>query len=157
MITFDHVTTMGLVFHGIGTAVYGERDYWPDGSYVTTEWFVIAWMPIIPLYSKRISYTQNSDYAKYDAREGFYIYETTGVHLRQAIFVYLWLASVVGPLVVLLKFLDALTKLFGDEDRAAGVCLAFAAAAFVFPYFLRRWVKRRKAEEWKRQSLGLHG
>src|SRR5882724_2920451 len=98
---------MAFVFHGIGTMVYGERDYWPDGSYVTTEWFVIAWMPIIPLYSKRISYAQNSDYAKYDEREGFYIYGTTGVDRRQATFVYLWLALVAGPLVVFFTFHDA--------------------------------------------------
>ena len=147
---------MAFVIHGIGTMVYGERDYWPDGSYVTTEWFVIAWLPIIPLYSKRISYTKNSDYAKYDVIEGFYVYETMGVDRKQALYIYLWLASIVVPFVVLFTFQNALAKMLGDEDRAAGVCLAIAAIAFVFPYFLRRWVKRRKIQEWKRQSLGLH-
>ena len=128
-----HGRTMAFVVHGIGTMVYGERDYWPDGSFVTTEWFVLAWLPIIPLCSKRISYTQNSDYAKYDAREGFYVYETTGVDRRQALFVYLWLASLVAPFVILGTFLEAVARIVGDEERAAGLCLTFAAVAFVFP------------------------
>jgi hypothetical protein len=69
---------MAFVVHGIGTMLYGERDYWPDGSHITTEWFVLAWLPIIPLYSKRISYTRGG-YARYDARGGFYVHETMGV------------------------------------------------------------------------------
>jgi hypothetical protein len=148
---------MAFVIHGIGTMVVGERDYWPDGSYVTTEWFVLAWLPIIPLSSKRISYTRNSDYATYDTSGGFYVYETMGVDRKQALFVYVWLASVFGPFIVWGVFQDALAKMLGDEDLAAGLFLGFSAVAFVFPYFLRRWVKRRNSERWKRQSLGLHG
>ena len=51
---------MQFTFHGIGTAIYGERDYWPDGSFVTTEWAVLAWIPVFPTFSKRISYSQTS-------------------------------------------------------------------------------------------------
>lgn len=147
---------MAFVIHGIGTMVYAQRDYWPDGSYITTEWFVLAWVPIIPLYSKRISDIKTNDFAKYDASGGFYVYETMGVDHRQALFVYLWFACVFGPVIIWGGFQDALNKL-GIDDLAAALCLGFSALAFVFPYFLRRWVKRRNAREWKRQSLGLHG
>ena len=33
---------MSFTFHGIGMMVYGERDYWPYGSFVTTEWFAVG-------------------------------------------------------------------------------------------------------------------
>jgi hypothetical protein len=117
---------------------------------------VVAWVPIIPLCSKRISDIRTNDFAKYDASGGFYLYETMGVDHRQALFVYLWFACVFGPFIIWGSFQDALSKL-GIDDLAAALCLGFSALAFVFPYFLRRWVKRRNAREWKRQSLGLHG
>jgi hypothetical protein len=147
---------MAFVIHGIGTMLYGQRDYWPDGSYITTEWFVMLWVPIIPLCSKRISDIKTNDFAKYDASGGFYVYETMGVDYKQAQFVYLWFACLFGPSIICAGFEDSLKKL-GMDDLAAALCLGFSALAFVFPYFLRRWVKRRKLQEWRRQSLGLRG
>jgi len=147
---------MAFVFHGIGTMVYGERDYWPDGSFVTTEWFVVAYVPIAPIISKRISYMHNGEYATYDA-SGYFVYETLPLDRKQVASVYGWFAAIIAPFVVLVTFPDALAKLLGDKDRAAALCLLLAAIAFVSPYFLRRWAKRRKMQEWKRQSLGLHG
>ncbi|MGH9699970.1 MAG: hypothetical protein ACRD52_10995 [Candidatus Acidiferrales bacterium] len=41
-------------FNGFGTAVYGKRDFAPDGSYLTTKWAVFFWIPIIPLSSMRV-------------------------------------------------------------------------------------------------------
>src|SRR5579859_3093951 len=146
---------MTFTIHGIGMMVYGERDYWPDGSFVTTEWFVLAWVPIIPVCSKSISYTRNSDYATYDSSGSFYIYETMGVDCKQALCVYIWLASVLAPLVIWGTFQEALAKLVGDEDRAAGICLLLSAIAFVAPYFLRRRARKRKEKEWRRARLGL--
>lgn len=134
---------------------YGERDYWPDGSFMTTEWFVVAWVPIIPICSKRIAYARNSDYAVYDSSQQFYVYETLGVDRRQALSVYAWFASVFAPIVVFGAFQDTLVKKFRDEDLVAGLCLMLTAVAFVSPYFLRGWSKRRKVAQWKRQNLGL--
>jgi hypothetical protein len=147
---------MSWTFHGIGTGVYGERDYWPDGSFVTTEWFFIAWIPLIPICSKRISYTHNSDYAVFDP-DGYYVYETMGVNRRQVIYTYLWIASVVAPIALWGTFQEALTTRFGDEDRPAEFALILTAGALMFPYLLRRLAKIRKRREWARQSLGLHG
>ena len=145
---------MAFVFHGIGTTVYGERDYWPDGSFVTTEWFVVAWVPIFPIISKRISYTRNSDYATYD-RSGYWVYEILPLARTQVLSVYGWFFAILAPLLLWGEFQDPLTKVIGDDDRAAGMCLLLSATAFVFPYFLRRWVKWRKVKEWRRQALGL--
>ena len=138
---------MAFMVHGIGTLVYGERDYWPDGSFVTTEWFVVAWAPIFPIVGKRISYARNSDYATFDP-SGYYVYETLPLVRKQVLYTCGWFASVIAPFVVWGTYRNALAKKLGDEDRAAGLCLLTAAIIFVLPYFLRRWAKRWKAQEW---------
>ncbi len=40
--------------NGIGTIYYGRRDFRPDGSYITTEWFILMMMPIAPLCTFRV-------------------------------------------------------------------------------------------------------
>ncbi|MBE9158847.1 hypothetical protein IQ265_18690 [Nodosilinea sp. LEGE 06152] len=46
---------MPYTFNRIGTKYYGKRDLLEDGSYVTTEWFVLIDIPIIPLGSFRVA------------------------------------------------------------------------------------------------------
>ena len=128
---------MAFVFHGIGTMFYGERDYWPDGSFISTEWFVLAWEPLIPICSKRISYTRNSDYAVLDA-SGYYVYEVTGLNYQQVFSVYGWFTSLVAPLILWGRFQDELARMLGNEDRAAGLVLMSMAIVFVWPYFLAK-------------------
>ena len=45
---------MPYAINGFGSAYYGRNEEWPDGSYITTEWFTIAWIPILPLGSYRV-------------------------------------------------------------------------------------------------------
>jgi len=45
---------MAYTLNGIGTKFYGERDLRVDNSYITTEWIVIFYVPIIPLRSFRV-------------------------------------------------------------------------------------------------------
>ena len=150
---------MSFVFHGIGTTTYGQRDYWPDGSFITTEWFVIGWVPIVPLGSQRVSYTPSNPRATFDQRSRFYVYETFDVDWRQALSVYLWSVFAFGPVIVWIVFEDTISKRLGDQGRdwAAGLCLVLMALACVFPYLLRRRVKRRNLDRWRRQALGLTG
>ena len=46
---------------GIGTKYYGKRDVEPDGSYITTLWIIILWVPLIPLASYRILIVSGSE------------------------------------------------------------------------------------------------
>jgi hypothetical protein len=41
-------------FMGIGTILYGSRDPSPDDSYVATQYFVIFFLPILPLAAFRV-------------------------------------------------------------------------------------------------------
>ena len=58
---------MAFTFNGIGTTYYGQRDFGPEGSYVTTEWFVVLFVPLIPIKSLRVldSNEWNPFYASY--------------------------------------------------------------------------------------------
>lgn len=45
---------MPFTINGIGTKFYGNRERGNDGSYVTTEWIVFAYLPVIPIRSLRV-------------------------------------------------------------------------------------------------------
>lgn len=44
---------MAFSVAGMGTKNFGRR-LLPDGSFVTTEWFVLAFVPVIPVRSWRV-------------------------------------------------------------------------------------------------------
>jgi Na+/melibiose symporter-like transporter len=145
---------MAFTFHGIGLMVYGERDYWPDGSFVTTEWFVVAYLPIAPIISKRISYTRNSDYATYNS-SGYWVYQILPNNRKQVLSIYLWFASLLALFFGWIYFQTAIEMWIGDADRAAGMFLATFGTILALPYVLRRLAKRRKERQWKRINAGL--
>jgi hypothetical protein len=42
-------------WRGIGTTYYGIKDKATDGSFISTEWFVIFGIPLLPLGSQRVT------------------------------------------------------------------------------------------------------
>jgi hypothetical protein len=44
---------MSFTLNGTGTICYGKTPL-PDGSYVTTEWIAVLFVPIIPICSLRV-------------------------------------------------------------------------------------------------------
>jgi hypothetical protein len=51
---------MPRTVNGIGTKYYGKSEPQPDGSFITTEWFVVFDVPLIPLKSQRVTYLGNN-------------------------------------------------------------------------------------------------
>lgn len=51
---------MPYTLNGIGTKYYGRREAGSDGSYVTTEWIVLLYLPLIPIGSFRVCPTGKS-------------------------------------------------------------------------------------------------
>jgi Hsp70 protein/DnaJ C terminal domain len=45
---------MPASINGCGTTYYGSRDFYSDGSYITTEWIIFVHIPILPLASFRV-------------------------------------------------------------------------------------------------------
>ena len=43
-------------FYGIGTVFYGATNRADDGSFLTTEWFTVLLLPIIPISSFRVTF-----------------------------------------------------------------------------------------------------
>jgi hypothetical protein len=60
---------MPYTLNGIGTKYYGQRAIRQDGSFVTTEWFVLLYVPIFPLGSYRVRPTGE--------RQNFLLYVST--------------------------------------------------------------------------------
>jgi hypothetical protein len=143
-----------MTFHGVWTELYGERDYWPDGSFITTEWIVLAWIPIAPICSKRVSLFQTSQYAQPDS-SGFYVHETTAPDSKQVLCVYGWLLLIYATIFSFEPLLPVVKKIIGDEDKVATIWLVAFAAETAMPFVLRRVAKSRKAKEWERAKLGL--
>ncbi len=138
----------------IGPALHGRRDFFPDGSFITTEWFAVVWIPLIPVCSKRVSAEQTSMNAVRDP-SGWYVHDVTSPNLKQVLCVYAWCASMIAAIFLGARFQDALSEALGDEDEASALCLLALAVIGSLPYVLRRLAKRRKAKEWERARLGL--
>jgi hypothetical protein len=84
---------MPFTFRGIGTSNYGSRDFRPDGSYVTTQWFVVIYMPVVPWKSERIlPVGQNWNYLLFGSRR-YQVIEPVPLYLPQILMVYGWFAT----------------------------------------------------------------
>jgi hypothetical protein len=145
---------MQFQIHGTGTALYGRRDYLLDRSFVTTEWVTIGYVPIIPLISKRISYTRLDPFHSYDG-SGHYIVETMPLNVKQVVSVYGWVASLLAWFILATSFQQSLVRLAGDEDKAAGILLTFLGVIIATPYLLRRLAIWRASRGFNRASYGL--
>lgn len=48
--------------NGIGSKLYGKCEIDADGSYITTKWFILAFIPILPMSSMRVLDVSSSQY-----------------------------------------------------------------------------------------------
>lgn len=88
---------MPFTFNRIGTKYYGKRDLKEDGSFITTEWFVIIDIPIIPLGSFRVMPTRNrADLLFFKSKE--YFVQRVSLNWRQVGNVYLVAIALLGAL-----------------------------------------------------------
>ena len=132
---------MAFSIQGIGTTFIGKRDFRSDGSYLTTEWFVLLFIPILPFRSLRVQETGREGSVFY-RKESYRISETTKPQLKQVLYTY--------GFAVLCGFWAFFMVSFGGfRDRAIedwpvkGVwLLAFFAPAWI-PFFLRRYGRRK--------------
>ena len=84
-----------MAFMGCGDVFYGERDHWPDGSYITTRWLALLYVPLVPLESLRV---REVGFAKTEyygpivtTSQNYQIYTAGEPHKLQVFFVYLFL------------------------------------------------------------------
>lgn len=121
--------------NGIGTKYYGELARASDNSYITTEWFVIFYVPIFPVGSFRVRPTgQSSNYIVYSSQQ----YEVQPVTLcrRQVISTYLVLAAVAAVFLPLWIF-------WGNESVLQTYAIVVVVTLIVGLIVSRRSNRRR--------------
>ena len=112
-------------FNGIGLILYGKRCEWPDGSYVTTEWFCFFWVPLIPQRSMRIRNVRRSWlYPVAGSRHYEILHDDWSIDRRQVVYVYLYLVAWVLALIV---------GTYWKEMAGA----AFSAILLYLPHYVR--------------------
>jgi hypothetical protein len=89
---------MPFTFNGIGTTIYGARDFKPDGSYIATEWLVFVYVPVIPYRSMRILPNGKTTNAVVYRSSGYQILQKTGINFLQVLSVYAFFAVFIGSL-----------------------------------------------------------
>lgn len=80
---------MPITFKGCGTKYYGEADRRPDGSFVTTNWFVLGYVPLIPLGTVRVRRDHENDMNIFIASaDGYLLLEELPLSWRQVLHTY---------------------------------------------------------------------
>lgn len=121
--------------NGFGTRLYGQCDFAPDGSYTSTCWIIAAYLPLIPLYSLRIT---NENISLLSAS---YQAEKIPLHWPQVWRTWLYLIAI-G--IVFIGGVDALAHTGLTENKQYVVLILIMAALALIPAILRRQAKRRQ-------------
>jgi len=127
--------------NGFGTTYYGMRDFERDGSYVTTRWFILGTLPIVPLGSIRIR-----DVRRGLVRREMYVDEDLGMDWLQVLMTYLYVYLCVPFAIYLIVMKE---HSFVDDYRVPfWLVILFRTFPLLFvlavPHLLR-WYKKRSA------------
>jgi hypothetical protein len=90
---------MPFTLNGCGTKYYGRREMSPDGSYITTEWIVLAYIPLIPVGSFQVLPTGESSYYIV-GRSTKYFVKRVPFNLKQIRNTYITVIGIFGALSV---------------------------------------------------------
>lgn len=131
---------MPTLFQGFGTAFVGKRDFWPDGSYVTTEWIVAFCVPLVPTKSLRVKRTRHDSHGGlpplwFSNERGYVVQDETPTNGKQALCVYGFMVVYAGWVIAALQFLP------GAWWHTIAI-LPVLALPFAVPLCLRARAKR---------------
>lgn len=124
--------------NGFGTTFYGECDYQNDGSYTSTYWIILAFIPIIPLYSARIFYTEAAQFST----TRHYQYEKIPINWQQVFRIWAFVAALIGGYLACVIYLD-LSLI--NEQISTVVLIGYPILMLLLPSFLRYQAKKRVA------------
>lgn len=134
---------MAWSLNGCGTNFYGQRDYRADGSYITTEWLVGFYIPLIPLRSLRVRYQGPGERRfpiGFGSAESYAVYEKTAPNWRQVLCTYGLIVVSVGGLILML---DIGGQYFPNGLEGHPIAFLGLAAAVVVPIFVPRILRYR--------------
>lgn len=133
---------MAYSLNGIGTTFYGERDFRSDYSYVTTEWIVFLYIPLIPIRSLRVIPTAtrpDSDSFRigFGETKSYRILEKTPPNWKQVLYTYVFFLGFPSWVFFLAFCLSVAPSL----QSLTGLILLFALS--IPPAFLPQLLQRR--------------
>jgi hypothetical protein len=138
---------MAYTLNGIGTTFYGQRDFRADGTFITTEWLVLVYVPLIPFRSLRVRYQGPGEhrwYLGFGSSDSYAICEKRfPPHWKQVLYTYDYVA-----LLVAWAYWAGFTavSLFPHAlDTAFSVTLVFVACIIPVPvpWILRYYAQRK--------------
>jgi len=143
---------MAFTFQGIGTTFYGQRDFGMDGSYITTEWVVFLFIPVIPLRSLRVRPDGGESIGIIYQKENYAVFEKNPPNWKQVLSVYLYVGLYLFWCVGLLSNGNSiesfLRRWFSYETSGyllATICILGIAVPAVIPFVLR-WYARKNLQ-----------
>lgn len=125
---WDNRGDLGRSFNGFGTSIYGKRNFQSDGSFITTQWIILFWIPFIPLKSFRVKESGPTRPAFLGWSQSYFVLGRSRPDIRQVINVYSFL---VAPFVVL-PILDSMHagSIVGFVALVMWICTPFVARKF---------------------------
>ena len=142
------ILTDAMTVSLLGSHFYGQRDFGSDGSYTTTRWFTVFYLPLVPLsaYCAVPTWPQERREllapvaGSLDAECDFQPCARSG---RQVFFVYAFVLLMVAWLVV--TYLYFTPRILGSLGGLIGIPLLFLLAVLPLPipWFLR-YAARKK-------------
>lgn len=116
--------------NGFGTRFYGECDYQSDGSYTSTYWIILAFIPVIPLYSARILHKEGTRYQ----------YEKIPIDWQQVFRIWAFIVALaIGYLMCVMWINQAQIS----EEIRMLILIAYPVIMLLLPSFLRYQAKKR--------------
>ncbi len=130
-------------FFGIGTQFHGKRDFLPDGSYLTTEWCIILYVPIFPFKSYRVidkgsSYSFHLFYDK--EIHTWSIIRKLPTNAKQTLYIYAYTYGLIPMLLIIAR-----SGIF--ESLPGMLPLAIAVICLSTPFILRI-IAKSKLPDW---------
>ncbi len=128
-----------FTFKGCGTKYYGEADRRPDGSYICTEWFVLAYLPIFPLGTQRVRRDKANDVNILVGRsDGYVLIEQMKLSWPQVGWTYAFVGSSMAWWVVIIWLVYYAAT--WTEAHPVVTVLSFVVLA-ALPFLWLRWMQ----------------
>lgn len=127
--------------NGIGTGFYGEAEYRPDRSFITTEWIIFLMVPLFPLRSFRVVRDRSqSTYAVVATVEGYRVVERIPLHRPQVFRTYLFTLGSIGWWSFLIWGMSATLTI--DNPKHWFFMIAIIVTLGPLPLFALWWFRR---------------
>jgi hypothetical protein len=133
---------MAFNFKGVGTIYYGECDLDLSGSFVTTEWIIFLYFPLIPFRSIRLRRAPAEDVNLVIYNEKAYqIVSRVPLNIGQVLRTYSF--AIVAPFWV-----AGIFYLFFDRAADSAFAIFWILVLFLVmgaPFFVVLWLRRKAA------------